>query len=101
MIAASHLRKSKVAQTVALDGYLLHVKDLFMERILVAGPSITQKEIVPGGMPRFLVVLLICGLSCFSLPNSVMAAAGDLDPTFGSSGKVKTGFLGLGGLAMQ
>src|SRR6185295_14174434 len=40
---------------------------------------------------RTLIVLILCGLLLWSYPTgSVQAAAGDLDPAFGTGGKVTT-----------
>lgn len=41
---------------------------------------------------KLLVLTIIALLVCWSLPDRAQAAAGDLDPTFGSGGKVITSF---------
>lgn len=53
-------------------------------------------------MRHSLKFLVVCFLPCvlfFCLPDSVSAAAGDLDTTYGLTGKVMTDFAGRGGVA--
>ena len=49
--------------------------------------------------PKFLVLSFLPCVVFFCLPNSVSAAAGDLDTTYGLTGKVVTDFVGRGGVA--
>jgi uncharacterized delta-60 repeat protein len=59
-----------------------------------------MKTIVIAGTSRKLVTLCVISLFlCSTLPFQVTAADGDLDPTFGSGGKVTTDFSGSDNVA--